>query len=147
MEEFLSAKLLEKVEERLGLLGRPLTTLAMLVAVLGVIAWGGDQIVQKAVQPIVALVSRLVVGDYSPNAYIIVGQYVGIIVLAAITLRVSGYLLKRQIRSKQESLARHIESHMQEDNCEHQMIAMRQEYESQLAELRQRLEAKDDAAD
>lgn len=60
MEEFLPG-LFKVMEERLGPLGRPITTLLVLAIVAGIFVWVGDLVYSKAILPLTT-----VVGEPSP---------------------------------------------------------------------------------
>ena len=55
MAEELIPGLVKVAEERLGILGRPLTTAMVIAAIIGIIAWGADQAISKIVSPVLTL--------------------------------------------------------------------------------------------
>ena len=55
MEDLLPG-LIKMMEERLGRFGRPLSTLVVLAAALGIIAWGFHQVWVKIITPVVRVV-------------------------------------------------------------------------------------------
>ena len=82
------------MEERLGRLGRPLSTLVLLAAALGIIAWGFHQVWSKVIGPLVRVASSGAGSPFSVDAAQSAGGIIGIVL---------GYLIVEYICSRKRS--------------------------------------------
>ena len=78
MSEELIPGLVRVIEERLGFLGRPFTTLMVLTAGLGVIAWGFSQIYKTFVAPLLDMMGIEPGGSDLAQALTLLGMAVAL---------------------------------------------------------------------
>ena len=97
--------LVRVMEERLGPFGRPLTTLMILAAALGVIAWGVTQVIDKLILPVIRTLPVGGTDAFSVADVQSVGGLVGIIMGAL----VAEFALSRSRRKREDELKREVE--------------------------------------
>ena len=121
MEEWGFPGLVKVMEDRLGPIGRPLSTLLIVVVILGIFVWVGDLVNIKAVQPIA---NAFHVESVSVNLVEIVLIYgVGAIVWAAALTAVHVFVFARtnrkieQLRAEVEANDRQYHSYMADLNA------------------------------
>ena len=119
MGEELLPGLVKVIEERLGPFGRPFTTLIVIAAGLGIIAWGAGTVYGKVVEPAIAFFGVRVDSELA-TGLVALGAMVAIFVLGILAV---AYGIER-IRRRGVN-------------------ARLQEQERQIRELREMVEAKD----
>ena len=110
MGEELLPGLVKVIEERLGPLGRPFTTLMVILAGLGVMAWGCKEIYQAFVTPILDAVGV----EPGPDAVEQALAFVGLVGFIAIVLwlavyasdRIQGRRFSSRLRNQDEEIKR-----------------------------------------
>ena len=105
MGEDLLPGLVRVIEERLGPFGRPLSTLVIISAALGVAAWGIHQVVDKIVRPVVRVLPDGAGDVFSIEAV----QSVGGIVAIVIGTLVAEYVYSKTRRKREQKLQQEIE--------------------------------------
>ena len=123
------------MEERLGPLGRPITTLLVLAIVAGIFVWVGDLVYSKAILPLTT-----VVGEPSPHIKSIAVSHGIFIILLLVTVAALDRWLSRRLKHKREELQKHIDSHVEEDLPAHEAIALYKECIDEVKELNRLLE-------
>ena len=119
MGEELIPGLVRVIEERMGWLGRPFTTTMVILAGLGVMAWGGSMFFKNVIAPIIAF-AGVEINQELVAAFVILAMVVAIFGLGAL---LTAYGVER-IRGRGSS-------------------ARLQQQESEIAELRSQLESRE----
>ena len=104
MEDFLPG-LVKVIEERLGPLGRPFTTLIVVSAGLGVVAWGYGEVDTKLI-PLVA--DRMNILDLPFSV-----RLAGYVVFCMVVLALFGFWTARPYKREIEELKRELDDYKQ----------------------------------
>ena len=111
-EELGFAGLVRVMEERLGPFGRPLTTVLIVVVVLGIFVWVGKLVHSEAVVPIVNAFD----GGLPPQF----GRFLAIYGIMFSVFLVASLVVNHLVTRRIRRFRKHIGDHMSEENAEHQ---------------------------